>query len=133
MKIKNSIYVILAFVCLAIGSIGIVLPVLPTTPFLLLATALFAKGSTRFHKWFVSTNIYKDHIEEFIVTKSMTLKKKLTILLPVSAMMMVVFFTVPSPHAKIAIVAAIIFKYYYFFFNIKTIKEVNTTDQYIKN
>ena len=43
MKIKNSIYVILAFICVAIGSIGIVLPVLPTTPFLLLATALFAK------------------------------------------------------------------------------------------
>lgn len=121
MKLKNSIYVILAFICVAIGSIGVILPVLPTTPFLLLATALFAKGSTRFHNWFVSTKLYKDHLEEFIVTKSMTLKKKLIILLPVSVIMLAVFFTVPISHARIAIIVAIAFKYYYFFFNIKTI------------
>lgn len=121
MKVKNSIYVILAFVCVAIGSIGVILPVIPTTPFLLLAMALFAKGSTHFHDWFVSTKIYKDHIEEFIVTKSMTLKKKLTILLPVSAIMLAVFFAVPISHARIAIIVAILFKYYYFFFNIKTV------------
>lgn len=121
MKIKNSIYVILAFICVAIGSIGIVLPVLPTTPFLLLATALFAKGSTRFHNWFTSTKLYKDHLEEFVVNKSMSLKKKLTILIPVSAMLIAVFLSVEIPHARIAILFAIIFKYYYFFFNIKTV------------
>ena len=121
MKVKNSIYIILAFICVGIGSIGIILPVLPTTPFLLLATALFAKGSTRFHNWFISTKIYKDHLEEFVVNKSMTLKKKLTILLPVSTMMLIVFFTVPISHARIAILVAIVFKYYYFFFNIKTV------------
>lgn len=121
MKIKNSIYVILAFICLAIGSIGIVLPVLPTTPFLLLATALFAKGSTRFHNWFTSTKLYKEHLEEFVVNKSMSLKKKLTILIPVSAMLIAVFLSVEIPHARIAIVCAMIFKYYYFFFNIKTV------------
>lgn len=120
-KIKNSIYVALAFICVAIGSIGVVLPVLPTTPFLLLATVLFAKGSTRFHQWFISTKLYQNHLEEFVRTKSMTLKKKLLILLPVSAMMLIVFFSVPIIHAKIAIVVAIIFKYYYFFFNIKTV------------
>ena len=124
MKIKNSIYVILGFICVAIGSIGVVLPVLPTTPFLLLATALFAKGSTRFHNWFTATKLYKDHLEEFVVNKAMTLKKKLTILLPVSAILLVVFFTVPSSHARIAILFAIAFKYYYFFVNIRTIKEV---------
>ncbi len=124
MKIKNSVYVILGFICVAIGSIGVVLPVLPTTPFLLLATALFAKGSTRFHNWFTSTKLYKNHLEEFVINKTMTLKKKLTILLPVSALLTFVFCTVPSPHAKIAILFAIAFKYYYFFVNIRTIKEV---------
>lgn len=119
---RKIIYIILAFICLGVGCIGIVLPVLPTTPFLLLASVLFAKGSTRFHKWFISTKLYQNHLEEFVRTKSMTLKKKWSILLPVSAIMIIVFLKVPIVHAKIAIVAAIIIKYYYFFFRIKTIR-----------
>ncbi|MDO5292935.1 MAG: YbaN family protein [bacterium] len=121
-KIKKLVYLVLAFICVGIGAIGAVLPVLPTTPFLLLAVVLFERGSDRFHKWFMSTSLYKKHLEEFVRTKSMTLKKKLTILLPVSALMLLVFFTVPSSHAKIAIIVAIILKYYYFFFHIRTIK-----------
>ncbi|MDO5520317.1 MAG: YbaN family protein [bacterium] len=121
-KIKRAIYIVLAFICVGLGAIGVVLPVLPTTPFLLLAVVLFERGSDRFHQWFMTTNLYKKHLEEFVRTKSMTLKKKLTILLPVSAILILVFFTVPSPHAKIAIVVAFILKYYYFFFRIRTIK-----------
>ena len=43
---------ILAFVFLALGAVGALVPVLPTTPFFLLSSPCFSKSSTRFHPWF---------------------------------------------------------------------------------
>lgn len=113
---------ILAFLFLGIGMLGVVLPILPTTPFLLLASFFFAKGSDRFHKWFMSTKLYKNYLEEFIRTRAMTLKRKLCILLPVSTMLITTFVLINNLYARIFIVFVIIFKYYYFFTHIKTIK-----------
>ena len=45
--IVNGVCVTLAFISLFIGSIGIVVPILPSTPFFILALALFAKGSKK--------------------------------------------------------------------------------------
>lgn len=44
-------YLLLAWICLALGIIGIVVPGLPTTPFILLAGWAAARGSTRLHAW----------------------------------------------------------------------------------
>lgn len=115
------IYVALGFLCTAIGAIGVVLPVLPTTPLLLLAAFFFAKGSDKFHKWFTKTSLYQNHLHEFVETRSMTLRTKLMILLPASTMMLIVYAMVNNSHARVAILAAIVFKYYYFTFHIKTV------------
>ncbi|MEI0530729.1 YbaN family protein [Brachyspira pilosicoli] len=119
----KTLLIILGFICVAIGAVGIVVPILPTTPFLLLASFFFAKGSKKFHDWFMSTKLYKKHLESFVNSRAMTLKSKLTILLPVSCMLIAAFIFVNNLHARILLVVLFIGKYLYFFTQIKTIKE----------
>lgn len=115
------IYLGLAFLFLIIGAIGVVLPVLPTTPFLLLASYFFGKGSKRVQNWFLSTKLYKNHLDSFVKSKAMTMKTKVSILIPASLMLILAFIITGSLHARIFILAVMIFKYYYFTFKIKTI------------
>lgn len=115
------IWLILGFVAIGIGAVGVVLPVLPTTPFLLLASFCLAKGSERFHTWFTQTKLYKTHLDDFVKTRSMTLKSKFTILLPASAMLILAFIMMTNWYGRGFIIFLIIFKYVYFFTRIKTI------------
>ena len=120
------ILIILGFISMGIGIIGIVVPILPTTPFLLLASFFFAKGSKRFHDWFISTKIYKKYLESFVKSKAMTLKNKFTILFPVSCMLIITFIFVNNLYARIVLVILFIGKYLYFFTQIRTIAKEET-------
>lgn len=99
-----------AFLCLGIGAVGVILPILPTTPFLLVASFCFARGSERFHKWFMGTKLYKNHLDSFVKERAMTLKTKLCILLPASAMLMCAFFMMSNLPGRIFILLLILFK-----------------------
>ena len=127
-KIKKYIYIAVGLIAFLLGAIGVILPVLPTTPFLLLASFCFAKGSERFHKWFTESKIYKKHLESFVEEKAMTLKQKITILAFADFMMAFPLILLDNLHVKILLVALIFFKFYYFIFKIKTIKTVKEGD-----
>ena len=116
------LWLMIGIVSMVLGAIGVVLPLLPTTPFLLLASFCFAKGSDRFHKWFIGTKLYKKHLESFVTSRSMTLKTKLCILLPASAMLILAMLAMSNIYGRVFIVFLIIFKYIYFFTRIETVK-----------
>lgn len=117
------LFIVLGFIFLGVGAIGIVVPILPTTPFLLLASFFFAKGSKRFHDWFLSTKLYKKYLESFVKSRAMTLKGKLTILIPVSCMLIITFILVDNIYARIVLVILFISKYVYFFTQIRTVSD----------
>ena len=119
----KTIYIALGFVCFGLGAIGVVLPMLPTTPFLLLASFFFAKGSKRFEDWFLSTKLYKNHLDSFAKERAMTLKTKAMILGFASTMLIICFIVMNNIIGRVVIILLIIIKYYYFTFHIKTIKE----------
>ena len=116
------VWLLAAFVCLGIGAVGVVLPILPTTPLLLLSSFCFAKGSERFHRWFCGTKLYQKHLDSFVKERAMTLKTKLCILIPASAMLLLAFLMMGNLPGRIFIVCLIIFKYVYFFTKIRTIR-----------
>ena len=75
-NIRKFIYIVLGFAFLGLGVVGIMLPLLPTTPLLLLASVCFVRGSKKFELWFKGTALYKKHLEEFVETSSNDSKKE---------------------------------------------------------
>ncbi|NBK96504.1 MAG: DUF454 domain-containing protein [Erysipelotrichia bacterium] len=117
------IYFILALIFTGIGCIGIVLPILLTTPFLLLALFLYAKSSERAKTWFMNTRIYQKYLDHFVKDRAMTLKSKIIILSFASSMLIFAFIIMENVIGRIFIVMLIVFKYYYFIVHIKTIPQ----------
>ena len=115
------VWLLFGFLSMGIGAVGVVLPVLPTTPFLLLASFCLAKGSERFHKWFTGTKLYKRHLDSFVKNRAMTLKTKFSLLIPASCMLLLAFLAMRNVYGRVFIVFLIVFKYVYFFTKIRTI------------
>ena len=100
---------------------SLLLPILPTTPFLLLTAYCFARSSKRVHQWFISTQIYQNHLDSFVKERAMTLKTKISILSFASFMLAFPLLLSSSIYVKLFICCLYIFKYYYFIVKIKTI------------
>ena len=120
------IFIILGTLSLGIGILGIILPILPTTPFLLLTSYCYAKGSTRFHQWFTNTKLYKKHLESFVKNKSMTRRQKWTLMIVVDVMLMITFFWIDNLVIKILIIVLILLKHLYFHTQVKIITKKYT-------
>lgn len=85
------LFVILGFLTLALGAVGVVLPILPSTPFLLIAAFCFAKSSERLNSWFKQTKLYRSNLETLMKGQGMTWAAKLRIMGTVTVIMAVAF------------------------------------------
>lgn len=78
--IKNQILkaslLTFGWLCVALGALGIFLPLLPTTPFLLLAAFFFARSSERFYIWLNNNRIFGDYIRRYREGRGIALKHK---------------------------------------------------------
>lgn len=115
------IYISLGLLFVGIGAVGAFVPILPTTPFLLLASFFFSKGSEKFEKWFRQTKLYKNYLEEFLKNRSMKLGTKIKLLSLATSVLLFSGYLVKIVLFRIFIAIVIIYLYYYFIFRIKTI------------
>lgn len=123
LSFKKIISMILGIVFMVIAIIGVVVPILPTTGFLLLSSYFFMRSSEKINLWFRNTKIFKNHLESFEKDRSMTLKTKVRILLFASIMLMIPIIKVDILAVRLFIVVLLTWKYYYFIFKINTIKD----------
>ncbi len=120
--LRNMLFMILGFLALAIGIIGIVIPVLPGMPFLLIAAFCFTRSSKRIEKWFKQTTIYKKYVKAFIYNKGMTRKEKIRINLIADSFIVISIISIDILYVKLLLISLALYKHYYFIFKIKTIK-----------
>jgi len=65
---------------LLLGAVGIFFPVLPTTPFLLLSAACYARSSVRLHSWLLNTRIFGSYIRDYQEGRGVSLRHKIAAL-----------------------------------------------------
>ena len=70
------VWLILGLFCVALAAIGVILPLLPTVPFLLLAAFFFARSSERLHTWIMSHPTFGPYIEDWNRSGAIRLKAK---------------------------------------------------------
>ena len=122
---KNPIHIlwiILGFISLGLGTVGIALPLLPTVPFYLATVFCFAKSSKRLHDWFTGTRLYKENLESFVERKAMSIKTKISILATSSTVMLAGFIMMKRvPVARICLAVVWVAHIIYFVFGVKTL------------
>ncbi len=132
MKLKQIIFLIIGCLSLALGCVGIVLPILPTVPFFLLTVFCFANSSQKLHDWFIGTQMYKKHLESFVQKKGMTVRTKATILTSVTALMTVGFVLMLRKGIIVpCVILAVVWVCHlvYFLFGVKTIPAAETAQE----
>ena len=118
MKYVNAALGLLFF---GLGALGAFLPVLPTTPFLLLASFFFLRSSTKVNAWFTSTKLYKRYLSNYAEKREMTLRSKLMLMAPGIIAMTVCLVVFPQWWVKAVMAFFLALEVWYFATRIKTV------------
>ncbi|KYM48747.1 hypothetical protein A2U08_06725 [Fusobacterium necrophorum subsp. funduliforme] len=120
--VKRNILLGIAWISLILGGIGIFLPLLPTTPFILLSAFCFQKSSERFHQWILNSPIFGKYIRDYQEQKGITLKNKIVAITFMALGMLFSAYKVPNTYMRISL-AVIFIAVSYHIWKIKTLKK----------
>src|SRR3972149_1860657 len=76
-RVVRAVLMFAGTVSLVLGAIGIVLPILPTTPFLLLSAACYLRSSERMHKWLLGNRWFGEYIKNYQAGRGIPIKTKI--------------------------------------------------------
>lgn len=65
-RLSRGLLLIAGSLALGLGLIGVVVPVLPTVPFLLVAAYCYARSSERFYRWLICNRVFGAHLDRYL-------------------------------------------------------------------
>lgn len=117
---KKILYIMIGCISLGLGIIGVILPILPTVPFVLLAAFCFARSSERLNGWFKNTKLYRENN----IKSGMTKQAKVRIMCLVTLLMSIGFIMMGLKDivvGNIVLLIVWIFHMVYFTLGVKTV------------
>lgn len=117
---RKILYIMIGCISLGLGIIGVILPILPTIPFVLLAAFCFARSSERLDGWFKNTKLYRENN----IKSGMTKRAKLRIMCSVTLLMGIGFIMMGLKGivvGNIVLLIVWIFHMVYFTFGVRTV------------
>ncbi len=78
MDFRKAVLIFAGTVCVALGVLGMFLPLLPTTVFLLMAAYCYSRSSERFHTWLLNNRLCGSYIKNYKSGQGISLRQKIT-------------------------------------------------------
>ncbi|WP_274311969.1 YbaN family protein [Staphylococcus hyicus] len=115
------ILLVVGITCTILGFVGVVVPLLPTTPFLLLAAICFAKSSERFKNWLIHTKVYREYVESFKNERGYTLIKKFKLLISLYIVIAFSIYMIDYTMIRVMLLIMVCFQTIFLFTFVKTL------------
>ncbi len=80
-RLTRNLLIVCGTLCVVLGVVGIFLPILPTTPFLLLAAACYARSSDRLYQWLLNNRFFGEYIKNYREGRGLPLRLKILTIL----------------------------------------------------
>lgn len=96
LRVRRGLWLLLAYLCLGLGIVGIFLPGLPTTPFVLLAAYAAARGSRRLHAWLLAHRLFGPMIRDWEASGAVSRKAKYWAIGTMALCAVIFFLTAPK-------------------------------------
>ncbi|MDL4841931.1 YbaN family protein [Aquibacillus rhizosphaerae] len=113
-SITRYILIISGTLFLVLGLLGIILPILPTTPFLLLTAYCYGKSSEKLHNWLLDNKLLGKYIKQFKKGEGIPLRAKIIIILLLwTSTSYTIFFLIPIVFVKVILCIVVIWVTYY--------------------
>ena len=124
-RIKKTLYIVLGFLFILLGILGVFLPLLPTTPFIILAAFFFSQSSERSHQWLLSNKVFGPILSSWENSRCIPYFAKLLSFSMISIFGTISVITLSSVWLKILTVSLISYGCY-FIYTINTCCKENT-------
>lgn len=121
-QLKKYSLIIVGLASFVLGAIGSFLPLLPTTPFLLLALYCFTRSSEKFNWWLKSTKLYQNYVGEYLEHRSISFDKKIKMLISIYIMVGISIYFVPILLIKVMLGLMLVTQTVVLLFFVKTRK-----------